>query len=272
MTPKRIMMLAALSACAPAIASAAVLARIGDKTITDEQVKSDYESLSSEQKKAVNEDPATRRSMIDNTINAELLVMAAKKAGLEKDEDYKKALERFERQFLATRFMQKAVEPKLGKADVKKFFDENKAFFDSTQVCASHIVVSDEKEAEKVLALVKAKGAKFEEIAKKNSLDPSVQENKGNLGCFTRERMVPEFSAAAFNSRKGEIKGPVHTMYGYHVIKVNDVKPGKVPGYDEVEQQAKDVYRNKLVSELITDLRSKSTVKVEEAEVKNFKL
>lgn len=256
----------------PAITNAAsTLAHVGGKSITDEEVKQDYENLNGDQKKAVNEDLATRRNMVENAVTQELLTEAAKKAGLERDEDYRKALDRFQRQYLATRFMQKAIEPKLGKSDVKKFFEENKNFFDSTQVCANHIVVGDEKEAIKILALTKAKGAKFEEIAKKNSLDPSVQENKGNLGCFTRERMVPEFAAAAFNMRKGEIKGPVRTPYGFHIIKVYDIKAGKVPGYDEVEQQAKEAFRNKLVSELINDLRSKSSVKIEDEEVKKFR-
>lgn len=272
MTLKLGMGMMALLAVLATGAQAAVLAKVGEKAITDEQVREDYEALTGEQKKAVNEDAQTRRSMIENAINAEILVQAAKKAGLEKDEEYIRARERFERQYLASKFMQKAVEPKLGKSDVKKFFEGNKSFFDSSQVCAHHIVVQDEKEANKILGQVKARGAKFEEIAKKTSIDPSVQENKGNLGCFTRDRMVPEFALAAFGMRKGEIKGPVRTMYGYHVIKVDDVKTGKVPGFEEVEQRAKEAYRTKLVSELINDLRTKSNVKVEEEQVNKFKL
>lgn len=256
----------------PATADASTLARIGDKAITDEMVKTEYESITGDQKKAVNDDPSTRRNMIENAINAEILVQAAKKAGLDKEDDFKKAIDRFERQFLASKFMQKAVEPKLGKSELKKFFVENKNFFDTTQVCASHIVVQDQKDAEKIMQQVKSKGAKFDDLAKKYSLDPTVQENKGDLGCFTRDRMVPEFAATAFNMRKGEIKGPVHTMYGWHVIRLNNIKSGKVPGYDEVEQQVKEAFRTKLVSDLISDLRAKSNVKVDEEEVKSFRL
>lgn len=262
----------ALAVFTPVVAGAAVLAHVGEKAIETDDVRGEYETITGDQRKAINNDPATRRSMVENAINAELLVQAAKKAGLEKDEDYQRALEHFQRQYLASKFMQKAIEPKLSKSDIKKFFEANKSFFDSSQVCALHIVVESEKDAEKILALVKAKGAKFEEIAKKSSLDPTVQENKGNLGCFTRDRMVPEFTQAAFSMRKGEIRGPIHTMYGYHIIKVVDFKPGKIPGYDEVEQQAKEAYRTKLLSDLIADLRTKSNVKIDEEEVKDFKL
>jgi len=264
--------MAALMANA-SVAKAAVLANVGEKMITEEEIKKEYESsLNGDQRRAINEDVGTRRNLVDNAVNTEVLVMAAKKAGLEKDEEYQKALERFQKNYLATRFMQKAIEPKLTRGEIKKFFEENKTFFDTTQVCASHIIMTDEKEALKVLGLAKTKGVKFEDLAKKHSADPTVQENKGNLGCFNRDKMVPEFAAAAFDMRKNEIKGPVRTMYGFHIIKLNDIKAGKVPGFDEIEQKAKETYRLKLVTELLQDLRKKSNVKVNDEEVKKFKL
>lgn len=272
MISKMIPMMMALALCLPMVSQAAVLANIGEKTINDEQLRKDYSSVSGEQRDAINKDVATRRNLVDNAINAELLVQAAKKAGLDKDDDYKEAVDRFQRQYLASKFMQKAVEPKLVKGEVKKFYEQNKTFFDSSQVCALHVVMQDQQEAEKVAKLAKQKGTKFEDLAVKHSLDPTAQDNKGNLGCFTRDRMVPEFAAAAFDMRKGEIRGPVRTIYGYHVIKVYDIKAGKVPGYDEVEQQAKETYRLKLVNELLSELRTKSNVKVNEEELKKFKL
>lgn len=256
----------------PAFANAAVLATVGERKISDDELKGEYQSVTGDQRKAINEDEMTKKSLVDSAVNAEVLFQAAKKAGLDKDEEYLKAVERFQKQYLASQFMRKAVEPKLSKDGTKKFFEENKGFFDSTQVCALHIVMQDEQEAEKVLKLSKSKGVKFEELAKKHSLDPTVQENKGNLGCFTRDKMVPEFAAAAFGMKKGEVKGPVRTMYGFHVIKVTDVKAGKTPGFDEIEQRVKETYRLKLVNELLLDLRAKSNVKINEDEVKKFKL
>jgi peptidyl-prolyl cis-trans isomerase C len=256
----------------PCIANAAILATVGSSEIKDDDIKGQFESMTGEQRKAINEDEMTRKNLVDSAVNAEVLFQAAKKAGLDKDDEYKKAMDRFQRQYLASQFMRKNIEAKLKSSDLKKFYEENKAFFDSTQVCAQHIVVKEEKEAAELTTKAKAKGVKFEELAKKHSLDPSVQENKGNLGCFTRDKMVPEFAAAAFNMKKGEIKGPVQSMYGYHVIKVLDVKIGKVPGFDEVEQRVKETLKMKLVSELLQDLRTKSNVKLNEEAVKKFKL
>ncbi len=253
-------------------ANAAVLAKIGSKEITDDQIRAEYDMMSNEQRKAVNSDPNTRRGIVENAINSELMIDAAIKAGMDNDAEYKKALERFRKQYLASKMMEKAIEPKLTKSEIKKFFEDNKGVFDTSQVCASHIVVSDESTANKVMNELKAKGSKFEVLAKKYSLDPSVAENKGNLGCFTRERMVPEFAAAAFSMRKSELKGPIKTMYGYHVIKVNEIKAGKVPGFDEVEQKAKDAFRYKLLQDLINDLRAKNNVKIDDNALNSFKL
>ncbi len=257
--------------CFVAFAQAAWLAKVGNNEITDDMIRAEYEMMDKDQKAMVNKDQTTKKNIVDNTVNSELLIQAAVKSGMENDAEYKKALERFRRQFLASRMMEKSIEPKLSKSEVKKYFDANKGLFDSTQACASHIVVSDEPTAMKVLKEVNSPKAKFDVIAKKYSMDPTVQDNGGDLGCFTRDRMVAEFSAAAFGMKKGEIKGPVKTVYGYHVIKLTDVKAGKTPNYDEVEQRAKDAYRVKLLQEMIADLRTKNGVKLNDDAIKSFK-
>lgn len=269
---KGLFIISALILTGPSTTHAAVLANVGGKAIDSEQIKSEYETINDEQRRAVNKDLIARRTVVDSAINTEVLYQAAKKSGLEKDNEFQKALERFKRQYLATKILEKSIESKLSSGSVKKYFEAHKGLFDSTQVCASHIVVSEEEQARKLASVAKSDNAKFDDLAKKNSIDPTVQDNKGDLGCFTRERMVPQFSDAAFSMKKNEIRGPVMTSYGYHVIKVYDIKPGKVPNYEEVEQRVKDAYRLKLMQEMIADLRTKSEVKVNEEELKKFRL
>ena len=267
-----------LIASAPAFA--AKIATVGEKTINTEDHKAEYSQISDEQRAAINKDDTTRRGIVENAVNGELLVQAATKAGLDKDPDYMKALERFKRQYLASRFMQKSLEPKLERGEVKKFYETNKNMFDTSQVCAHHIVVSDAGTATKIAEELKKKKNKkgaidlkaFEQMAAKSSIDPTAQDNKGELGCFTRERMVPEFSAAAFSMKKNTISDPVRTMFGYHVILVTDHKQGKVAGFEEVEQKVKDSYRMKLMQDMLTDLRTKSNVSINEDALKEFKL
>ncbi|MGE4231944.1 MAG: peptidylprolyl isomerase [Bacteriovoracia bacterium] len=254
------------------IANAAVLVNVGTKGLTADEIKADYETFNSDQKASINKDQIAKKQLIDNAVNTELLLQAAKKDGLEQDKEFIKARERFERSWLASKYLEKNLDKNLSKSAIKAYFNKHSHIFDTTQVCAEHIVVATAEEANKVAAEVKKSGANFQALAKKYSIDPTVQENHGNLGCFTREQMVPQFSETAFAMKKSEIKGPVATPYGFHVIRVTDIKPGKVPGFDEIEQRVKDTYRIKLIQDTIAELRKKTTVKYNDSEVKDFKL
>lgn len=92
----------------------------------------------------------------------------------------------------------------------------------ANKVDASHILVKTESEANVILYDL-THGKNFEEIAKERSLCPSGKKG-GNLGMFGRNQMVKEFENAAFSLKKGEISKPVKTQFGWHIIKVNDVK------------------------------------------------
>lgn len=89
-----------------------------------------------------------------------------------------------------------------------------------SEVRASHILISTEQEATNLLNQIQA-GQKFEKLAKKHSQCPSGK-NGGDLGFFTRGRMVPEFENAAFNMQVGQVSAPVKTQFGYHLIKVTE--------------------------------------------------
>jgi peptidyl-prolyl cis-trans isomerase D len=107
-------------------------------------------------------------------------------------------------------------------------------------------------EAEKVLAEAK-QGKDFTELAKQYSQDPSASENGGDLGYFARGRMVPEFSEAAFNLKQGEIGGLVRTPYGFHIIRVEDVRPETSISLEE----ARGEIETKLKGERAKDLAHK---------------
>jgi peptidyl-prolyl cis-trans isomerase C len=91
-------------------------------------------------------------------------------------------------------------------------------------VNASHILVKTEKEANDLLEKIKAGDLSFEDAARKFSFCPSKRDG-GKLGTFERGMMVPEFDAACFDSKNksGDIKGPVKTQFGFHLIKINGV-------------------------------------------------
>lgn len=91
-------------------------------------------------------------------------------------------------------------------------------------VSASHILVRTEAEALDLLKQIIASGISFEDAARKFSFCPS-KKNGGNLGTFERGMMVPEFDAVCFDDKNkaGDIKGPIKTQFGWHLIKINQI-------------------------------------------------
>ncbi len=105
-------------------------------------------------------------------------------------------------------------------ADVKKQYEENKDLY--TTIRASHILVKTEDEAKDILKRIKS-GESFEDLTKL-STEPGAEARKGDLGYFTKGKMVPEFEKAAFALKPGEISDVIKTDFGYHIIKLTDRK------------------------------------------------
>ncbi|KSU87495.1 peptidylprolyl isomerase [Priestia flexa] len=137
--------------------------------------------------------------------------------------------------------------------EMKSYFDENKDSFDQPeQVKASHILVKDEKTANEVKKKL-SDGEKFAELAKEYSTDTASKEDGGDLGYFSKEDMVQEFSDAAFDLNVNEISEPVKTEYGYHVIKVIDKKAAQDANYENSKEEIKQLLlENKFQSEYPT--------------------
>jgi len=250
--------------------AAVELAKIGNKSLTDTEVKSLVGSLPDAQKQQLNSEEEARARIIDNLVVEELFVMTAEKTGISKDAEFTKALERARRQLLARRFLEKNVQPKVTQANIEKFFEKNKLRYSQDEVRASHVLVKTEAEAKEVYGKAKA-GEDFEVLAKKYSVDPSAAQNMGDLGFFTRSRMVPAFADAAFSMKAGEISQPVKTPFGYHVIKVVEKKAGKEVKFSDVKDQVRSDFQNESVGELIADLKKKNKVIVHQDKIKSFK-
>ncbi len=152
-------------------------------------------------------------------------------------------------QVLVRHYVETEIQPnvKVSDDEVKKFYDDNQdKFATPEQVRASHILIrtdpsaseADRKAArEKAEALQKraAAGEDFATLAKENSEDPGSASNGGDLGFFTRDRMVKPFADAAFALEKGKVSDVVETRFGYHVIKVTDRKDAAEKKFDEVK-------------------------------------
>jgi peptidyl-prolyl cis-trans isomerase C len=141
----------------------------------------------------------------------------------------------------------------------KVYADAAKQIEGEQEVHARHILVETEDDAKAIEAELK-KGADFAELAKKKSKDPGASDG-GDLGFFTKDQMVPEFSAVAFALEPGKISDPVKSQFGWHVIKVEEKRSRKAPDFDQVKGQIETYVTRKAQAEYVAKLRE--TAKVE---------
>ena len=153
----------------------------------------------------------------------------------------------------------------IGEGDTEEYYEANKERFSiPTEVEARHILVETEEEANALIAQLED-GADFAELAKEHSLDKANKDSGGNLGYFTKNDMVAEFSAAAFDLAVGERSQPVKTSYGYHIIEVLNRKEGRARSYDEVKDEVREALLEEksyeFTSELLVTLRAEAKIK-----------
>ncbi|MDI7248427.1 MAG: peptidylprolyl isomerase [Bacillota bacterium] len=156
--------------------------------------------------------------------------------------------------------------------EIKKYYDEHKdEFKEPEQVKARHILVKDEKTAKDIEKQLAA-GADFAELAKAKSEDPGSKDKGGDLGYFGRGAMDPAFEKAAFSLKIGETSGPVKSSFGYHIIRVEDRKPERIPPLEEVRSEVeKRIKREKAkpASTVISELKDASQIKINDKDLQD---
>ncbi len=240
-----------------------VLATVNGKKITENEVEAFLQSLAPQIAVQFG-DKEGRAKLLQELVNQELFYLDAVNNNLDKEEDFVAELERVK----ATLLKQYAVAKILNnitatEEEVKDYYDKFKDTFNKPEsVRASHILVDDESTALNIMKEIK-EGLTFSEAAKKYSKCPS-NANGGDLGYFTRGKMVPEFEKAAFALNKDEISEPVKTQFGYHIILVTDKKQPSDTTMEEIRdelvRQIIIVKQNDIYSKKVAELSNKYEV------------
>jgi peptidyl-prolyl cis-trans isomerase C len=204
--------------------------------------------------------PESRREYLTSYLtDMTLVAKAAEGRKLGDSEEFKQRLAYYRSKILMDLLLQSEAKAAVSDAAMHQLYDEAaKQMAGQQEVRARHILVKTEEEAKAVIAELKG-GADFAELAKKKSTDPGASEG-GDLGYFPKDEMVPEFAEAAFKLDKGQISDPVHTRFGWHVIKVEDKRERQVPKFDQVRDQLATHLVRKAQAELITKLRADAKV------------
>jgi parvulin-like peptidyl-prolyl isomerase len=217
-------------------------------------------------------DDSMKKRVLDMVVEKKLLTQAALKSGVAKTEAYAKQLEAVKSDIALDVWMKekmKKLEESLSEDKLKKHYEAHKAQYSvQKKLKARHILVDKEEDAKalvKELDIAKDKQAKFIELAKTKSTGPSGKDG-GDLGWFALKRMVPEFSAAADQLKKGGYtKEPVKTQFGYHLIMLDDRKESSVKPFTEVKDQIKEQLSGQAFGKVVKDEVSelKKSAKIE---------
>ena len=209
-----------------------------------------------------------RRALAEYLIDNELFAKAAEEAKISATPEYEQQMRYLKRRVLRELYFDKTLKGKIGEDEAKKVYAEKIAQLKpEEEIEARHILVDSEEKAKELHAKIVA-GADFAQLAKENSTDTGSKDQGGVLGYFGHGQMVPEFEAAAFKLEKGQVSEPVHTNFGWHIIKVDDRRKKEPPSFAAV----KDTILNSLVvrkaQDTATELRSKAQVEYVDAGIK----
>ena len=216
-----------------------VLAEVSGTSITVDSFKKEIDSLPP-YLKPMADSAEGKKEMLETMIIRELILQDAAKDGIENTPAVKDKLEELKKRLVVEAYLKKKVEEqsKVSDEEMKKFYEQNKDKFKTgDQLKASHILVKSEKEANDVLAQLKA-GGNFEELAKKLSTDGAAAKG-GDLGWFSKGSMIPEFEKVAFGMKEGDTSGVVKTKFGFHVIKLTGKRAAGMRTFEEVKDQIK---------------------------------
>ena len=199
--------------------------------------------------------------LMDQIISARALAVAARAAGLDKDEAVRVRVRRAEEQEVVKAYLSRELAGRVTEERIRAAYDaEIRARPAEEEVRARHILVPTETEAREALAEIRA-GADFNAVAQRRSAGPGAREG-GDLGFFKRGDMVPEFAEAAFALPAGQTSAaPVRSPFGWHIIRVDERRSSAPPPFEE----ARETLRQRLFEADINTVveRARSAAKIE---------
>jgi len=243
-----------------------VVAKVNGQAITEADMRYAENELGGE---LANLPPEVKRRalaeyLIDNTLFAD----AAEGAKLSATPEYEQQMGYLKRRVLRELYFNKTLKDTIKEDEAKKIYSDRVAQLKpEEEIAASHILVDSEDKAKELRAKIAA-GADFAQVAKENSTDTGSKDQGGVLGYFGHGQMVPEFEAAAFKLEKGQISEPVHTSFGWHIIKVDDRRKKEPPSYEAVKETIMNSLVVRKAQDAATEMRGKAQIEYVDAGIK----
>ena len=262
--------LVAIAITATSLAASDILVTVNGKNITKQDAEvfvsatapnAHFSQLSKSQQDMIKE----------RLIEKVLFMQLAQEEGIDKKPEFAMNMEKIKEELLVNMWMKAQMDNAVvSDSEAKEFYDKNtEKFIQEDSAHARHILLKTEKEAQDIINEIKnlkddALKAKFIELAKTKSADPAGS-NGGDLGTFTKEQMVPEFSKAVWEMEAGKITmQPVKTQFGYHIIYLEEKSDAKPMSYEEVKDKIiaslKQQQFNNKITEVVKELKGKAKI------------
>ena len=202
-----------------------------------------------------------RSMMREELINREVVTQEAQKSGLAKSAEVLAQMDIARQEILVGAYLRDWVKKHpVTDSEIQQEYERARAQTGDKEYRARHILVDNEDQAKALIADLN-KGAKFDDLAKKNSKDAGSKERGGDLDWNVPTAFDKQFSDAMVKLDKGKYTAaPVQTRFGFHVIQLDDVRPVKFPGMEEVKPRIAQQIQQHKVDELVRGLRAKAKV------------
>ena len=255
-----------LSGCGKPSPKNQVLATVGNRRITladfNERVKkapSSYRSVIEKNKASFLKDMAVEMAMYEEAVRDRL----------ESDKETMELLNEAKKKILVAKLLKNRIDDKLSVTDeeLKRYYESHKDEFRSPEMWrASHILMSNQREAQDVLAELN-NGASFEELARKHSIDATAARG-GDVGFFRKSQVVPEFERACLALKVGQTSDIILTQFGYHIIKLTDKRDQSYEPFDKVKRALEDRVskekRSQLFDKMVEEIKKRYAVRIED--------
>ncbi|HET7650753.1 MAG TPA: peptidylprolyl isomerase [Gammaproteobacteria bacterium] len=241
-----------------------VLATVNGTPITNDMFRAYVRTLTGGQEPQL--DAQKRQLVLDRLIDMTVLAQTAEKDGLAKDPKVAAELAVQHKALLAQSQVRKYLdEHPVTDDQIKAEYDKRVKSMPGQEFRARHILVSNEKLAKSIIEQLKH-GANFATLAKKYSKDGSAKSG-GELGWFSPDQMVPEFSKAVEGLKKGQFTTtPVQTQFGWHVIQLEDTRSQPAPSLDSMRQQLENELQGQNIQNYVNGLRSAAKVDIKKTD------
>lgn len=243
--------------------SAESVAELNGEAITKAELEKVLQAFTGLQTAKLEDYPADfQKEFVNKYIEKKLILDAARAADLQDDPEIAAKIKDAEDYLIEQKFLSNIVQAKQSDEDLQKIYDE--AFADKAgkdEFKASHILVATEDEAKDIKKKLDG-GADFAKLAGEFSKDPGSKINGGDLGFFTADKMVPEFSKAVAELEVGKISAPIKSDFGWHVIKLVEKRKAQPPTFEQAKPALQQELARRLVDTKVKELREEADIEI----------